>query len=275
MPITLATYPAGLALGINGTTVTGPTTVTSWKGYPLNLTAAGQNDATGRAWSFVRWSDGGAAGHQVLTSGTAKTFTATFDAPALFRDSFESGDLSKWTSSDGMVVQSREVFDGAYAARATSTGAAAFAATTLETAQPELFVRFHLLVADRGATNVSLAKTRAVDGTAALTLHLSSSGALCLRIDRSATSVCSGITLDDGSWHVVEVHGRTGSDGVAEVWLDGVRLSALSGPRSLGAAAFGRVQLGDNQTGRSFDIVSDRVIVDSLAIGAVVRREAT
>jgi hypothetical protein len=34
------------------------------------------------------------------------------------------------------------------------------------------------------------------------------------------------------------------------------------------------VQIGDNQTGRTFDVLFDRVIVDSVAIGAITRREA-
>jgi hypothetical protein len=72
--ITLATVPSGLSLIVNGTTVTGPTTITSWQGWQLNLTAPTRQSP----FSFVSWSDGGAATHSVITPGAPTTYTATY-----------------------------------------------------------------------------------------------------------------------------------------------------------------------------------------------------
>ena len=72
--ITLATNPAGLRLTVNGTAVTGPTTVTSWAGWQLTLSAPTRQSP----YSFVSWSDGGAATHAVTTPATPATYTATF-----------------------------------------------------------------------------------------------------------------------------------------------------------------------------------------------------
>jgi glucose/arabinose dehydrogenase/PKD repeat protein len=72
--ITLATSPSGLNLTVNGTAVTGPTTVTSWQGWQLALAAPTRQ----APWTFVSWSDGGAATHTVVTPGTATTYTATY-----------------------------------------------------------------------------------------------------------------------------------------------------------------------------------------------------
>jgi PKD repeat protein len=72
--ITLATIPSGLKLTVNGTTVTGPTTITSWQGWQLNLTAPARQSP----YSFVSWSDGGAATHSVTTPGAPATYTATY-----------------------------------------------------------------------------------------------------------------------------------------------------------------------------------------------------
>jgi PKD repeat protein len=72
--ITLATIPSGLRLTVNGTTVTGPTTITSWQGWQLNLTAPARQSP----FSFVSWSDGGAATHSVTTPGAPATYTATY-----------------------------------------------------------------------------------------------------------------------------------------------------------------------------------------------------
>jgi len=72
--ITLATVPSGLNLTVNGTTVTGPTTITSWQGWQLNLTAPARQPP----FSFVSWSDGGAATHSVTTPSAPATYTATY-----------------------------------------------------------------------------------------------------------------------------------------------------------------------------------------------------
>jgi glucose/arabinose dehydrogenase/PKD repeat protein len=71
--VMLATNPSGLNVSVNGTAVTGPTTVTSWAGWTLTLGAARQPP-----WTFVSWSDGGAATHNVVTPTSPVTYTATF-----------------------------------------------------------------------------------------------------------------------------------------------------------------------------------------------------
>jgi hypothetical protein len=72
--ITLATVPSGLNLTVNGATVTGPTTITSWQGWQLNLTVPVRQPP----FSFVSWSDGGAATHSVTTPSAPATYTATY-----------------------------------------------------------------------------------------------------------------------------------------------------------------------------------------------------
>jgi glucose/arabinose dehydrogenase/PKD repeat protein len=72
--ITLATNPAGLSLTVNGTAVSGPTTITSWEGWRLDLVAPSRQSP----WTFVSWSDGGAATHSVVTPGAPATYTATY-----------------------------------------------------------------------------------------------------------------------------------------------------------------------------------------------------
>jgi glucose/arabinose dehydrogenase/PKD repeat protein len=72
--ITLATSPSGLNLSVNGTSVTGPTTITSWVGWQLSLSAPARQSP----WTFVSWSDGGAATHTVVTPAAPATYTATY-----------------------------------------------------------------------------------------------------------------------------------------------------------------------------------------------------
>jgi hypothetical protein len=63
---------------VNGTALTTPRTVTSWEQYQLAITAQTHKDASGAAWLFSSWSDGGAAAHHVVTPPVATTLSAAF-----------------------------------------------------------------------------------------------------------------------------------------------------------------------------------------------------
>ena len=74
---------------------------------------------------------------QTPTSTATSTSTATLTATPisqssiLFSDGFESGTLSQWTTSSGLIVQNQQVASGIYAARGTSAGGGAtYAAQT-------------------------------------------------------------------------------------------------------------------------------------------------
>jgi glucose/arabinose dehydrogenase/PKD repeat protein len=71
--ISLATNPSGLNVVVNGTTMTAPTTITSWQGWQLSLNAPSQGK-----YKFSSWSDGGAQSHTVTTPATPTTYTAIF-----------------------------------------------------------------------------------------------------------------------------------------------------------------------------------------------------
>ncbi|WP_181135782.1 PQQ-dependent sugar dehydrogenase [Rathayibacter sp. AY1E2] len=81
--VTLATAPAGRTVVVNGTEVAGGTTVVSWAGSALQLEVPDQTDASGTAYRFSSWSDGGAASHSVVTPGSSTTLTATLVAAGL------------------------------------------------------------------------------------------------------------------------------------------------------------------------------------------------
>jgi glucose/arabinose dehydrogenase/PKD repeat protein len=75
--LTFATNPAGLSVSVAGLVLTGPTTVTSWQGFQLNVAAQNQVFG-GRTYRFTGWSDGGAASHTIVTPGTPTTYLAKF-----------------------------------------------------------------------------------------------------------------------------------------------------------------------------------------------------
>ncbi|MBD7917439.1 PQQ-dependent sugar dehydrogenase [Cellulomonas sp. Sa3CUA2] len=97
--VTLGTSPAGRTLTVNGETVTGPTTVTSWAGLDLQLAVPAQSDAQGVAYVLDRWSDGSTSATRTWrTPASAATLTATLTASSTQRGLrgtyFDNSDLT-------------------------------------------------------------------------------------------------------------------------------------------------------------------------------------
>jgi hypothetical protein len=190
--------------------------------------------------------------------------TATVPAARLFSDGFEGGNMSAWTFSTGLNVQQQEVFAGGYAARATSSGTATWAYEQLSTSQSELYYRTRFKIISQGANNVYLLKFRTATGTSLLGAYVSSTGKLGYRNDIAGTSTTSTTSVTPATWHDLQMRVLiNGTSSQTEVWLDGIRIDALSKTESLGTAALGRVQLGDNSTGRTYDVAFDGVEVDT------------
>ncbi|HEX3526035.1 MAG TPA: C25 family cysteine peptidase [Thermoanaerobaculia bacterium] len=76
--LTFATQPAGLTLTINGAAMVAPQSVTSWRGYPIDLAASTQSGAGGQRYAFQSWSDGGGWSHTLVTPAAPATDTAVF-----------------------------------------------------------------------------------------------------------------------------------------------------------------------------------------------------
>jgi glucose/arabinose dehydrogenase/PKD repeat protein len=72
--IKFATTPKGRKVRVNGATLTGPTTITSWRAWALNVDAIENAN-----WRWVSWSDGGAKAHTIVTPASPATYRATFE----------------------------------------------------------------------------------------------------------------------------------------------------------------------------------------------------
>jgi hypothetical protein len=156
------------------------------------------------------------------------------------------------------------VYAGAYAARATASGTArAFASKTLPSTYTELYGRIRFRVTSLGST-VNLLRFQTATGTNLLTPFVSSSGNLMLRNDVQGATLSSTTKVTLNVWHELQVRVRiAGTSGQTEVWYDGVRQSSLSQTPNLGTTAVGRLILGDNVQGRTFDVAFDEVAVST------------
>ncbi len=78
VPVTFATDPAGRVVTVEQSPLTGPTTVQSWAGWKMRVTAGTQTDGAGRTWQLAGWSDGGGTEHLYATPQSASTLSARF-----------------------------------------------------------------------------------------------------------------------------------------------------------------------------------------------------
>lgn len=194
-------------------------------------------------------------------SGLSNVLTVT--AALLFSDGFESGNLTKWTSVTGLSVQQQEVYDGAYAARQTSTSAATWAYKQLSTTQTTAYYRLRFKIISM-ASNMYLLKFRTVTGTSLVGVFVSSSGKLSTRNDVASITTTSATSVSNGVWHDLQARITVaGASSQTEVWLDGVRINDLSNTQAMGSTPIGRIQIGDNTGGRTYDVAMDNVVIDT------------
>jgi hypothetical protein len=197
----------------------------------------------------------------VALTGVATALPAPASAAPVFADGFERGDLSAWTGSAGFATQQLTVRSGAWAGRATSTGAASHAWRTF-TSQSELWSRTAFAVTSR-STAVWLVSFRRSGGGAVLLVGLNKGGKLIARNAASGTTYTSSTVVSTGGWHDLQVHAKTGSGGLVDVTLDGTAVGALSRSTNLGSGAIGRLTVGDSSTGRRFTVAFDDVSVST------------
>jgi hypothetical protein len=189
--------------------------------------------------------------------------TTPLTNPTLFSDGFETGDMSRWTTAVGLVVQQGEVAAGVYAARGTTTGPAAYAYRTLAMEQAEAYYRLRFKFVSRGANTVNLLKFRTSLNGSILGFYVSNSGKLGYRNDVAGVSTTSGTTVPVGAWHELQVRLRIdGTAGETETWFNGVRIASLSKTENFGTTPIGRIQLGDTSSGRTYDVAFDEVAVE-------------
>ena len=203
------------------------------------------------------------------TATSTNTPTATPTAvprPLIFSDGFEMGDLSAWTSSGGLTVQSSLVNSGNYAAQGNTTNGATYAKETLPATYSDGYGRVYFNLVSY-SSQVNLLRLRTSSDVSLGYVFVSTSGKLSLRNDVAATTLTSATSVGNG-WHALEWHAViNGAAGSTEVWLDGTQIGDLSGTANLGTTAIGRLQIGEVASGRTYNVVFDDAAFDTQRIG--------
>ena len=183
-------------------------------------------------------------------------------ATVVFSDGFESGNLSLWNTVRGLTVTSAatRVHQGSWAAFASTTGTTvAYAYKNLSPTRSNLYVRFYFKLLRRASTStVTLARIRTGGDVRLLSLNISSQGVLSYRNDVTGVTRVGTPSVSLNAWHELQVHiVVNGTAGQIETWYDGVKRTELSRTENFGTTAVGRLQLGDETTGRSFEVALD------------------
>ncbi len=157
---------------------------------------------------------------------------ATVTTPGLlFSDGFESGNFLKWTTVNGLVLQQQEVYAGARAVRATSSGSPTYAYKQLSQTHDELYYRLWFKIMSRGANPVQLQRFRTTSNAAIMGVSLNSVGRLSIRNDVTGVSTVSTVTVTPGVWHQLQARILiNGSAGETEIWLDDIRIDCVEHP---------------------------------------------
>jgi chitodextrinase len=185
--------------------------------------------------------------------------SAASTTPVL-NDGFESGTLSQWTQSSGMTAQQQVKYAGSWAARATSSGTPSYAYKNLSTPLSEFYYDGRFQAISQGAQNVSLVRFRTAVNAFLVSIYRLGNGKLSYYNPVTGVTT-SGPVVSTGAWHELEVHVLiNGTSSLVEVWLDGTKVITKTA-ESLGTAPMGRVYIGDNSTGHTFDYAFDNQVV--------------
>ncbi len=226
--------------------------------------------ATSYDWQFVPESGGAFrdSGSGTCHNGApTPTPTAPVATPTsgggsvLFGDGFESGDLSQWTTVQGLTVRNQEVADGSFAARGTTAaGGATYARKQLPAPQSDLYYRIKFKIISQGQNTVNLMKLRTSTDGPILGVSVSNAGKLGYRNDVAGASVNSTVAVGAGAWQTLQVHLHVADTASQiEVWYNGALVSALTRTDSFGINQIGRIQLGENTPGLTYDVAFDDV----------------
>ncbi len=188
---------------------------------------------------------------------------------AIYSDGFESGTLSAWTSWSGLTVESAITHTGSFAAQANTTTGATYAKKTLPSTYTDAYSRVFVNL-QSASSQVNLLRHRTAADASLAYVFVTASGQLGVRNDVAGTTTTSSAAILPGSgWHEVELHTIVnGTSSTIEVWLDGVRVDALSTTSAnLGTTAVGKMQIGEVQSGRTYNVVFDDAAFGTQRVG--------
>jgi hypothetical protein len=180
----------------------------------------------------------------------------------VFSEDFESGTWLAWYANSGLVFQNNVVHSGNLAVQGTTSDGATYGKIMLPAQYADGYARIYFNLLSH-SSRVGLLRFRTVGGASIAYLYIDDEGQLGLHNDVAAKSIDSRTTVEPG-WHALEFHALiNGAASQTEVWLDGDPEEALSGTAELGNNPIEQLQIGEVQSGRTYDLVLDDIAFDT------------
>ena len=212
------------------------------------------------------------AGNTSALSGTVSVTTPP-PPPPVFTDGFESGDFSAWTShSPGLVVEGTTVNSGSKAVEGNTTNGNTFAKKTLPATYADAYARVWFNVVAQ-PDQVNLLRLRDTNGNSLGYVYIETTGQLGFHNDAltgPSSNELSDVAPSPG-WHALELHLKVDpTAGAVQIWLDNSLVADLSDPsvnKNTGTAPVGQLQIGEVQSGLTYDVAFDDVAFGTSRLG--------
>ncbi len=194
------------------------------------------------------------------------SITLPSSAPTFLTDGFETGSMTGWSPVSGVITQQALVDSGAWAARASANGSAAYAQRSFA-GRPEVYTRLRFRIVSKAANSYAIVLRLMNASGGVANLAITPSGTLKLRNELLATDVWGGPSVSQGVWHTLDLRLLVGaSNGRSQVWLDGIQVGAFNLTLQTGTSPITRLQIGDQNSGRTFVVAFDNVTAASTPI---------
>ena len=202
-------------------------------------------------------------------NSTEASATPTGTRAFVFSDGFETGNLSKWTTSGGLTVQSTLKHTGTSGAQGNTTNGATYAKKLLPTTYANGYFRIWFYLASGYTAQVNVLRYRTAADASIGYLYVATTGKLAMKSDISAATTTSATSVTSNAWHALELHlVVNGTSSSTEVWLDNVKINDLSlTGQNWGTTPIGKIQIGEVQAGRTYNVTFDDVAFDTAQIG--------
>ena len=135
---------------------------------------------------------------------TTSALPETHSTSLLFSDDFESGTMANWSLANSVQTQQSQVWAGAWAATATSTGSPSFARRTLPSTAAHLRYSSAVKVVSKGKQLVSLLRIRTSSNVSIAALGVTARDRHELTNDVNSVQTVSPIVVSKGIWHDIE-----------------------------------------------------------------------
>jgi len=235
----------------------GSTTVGTVGPTVTSFTNTGLTPATTYSYTVEAFD---AAGNTSAPSAAASV-TTPGGATLLFSDGFETGNLSQWTSSSGLVAESTTVHAGSWAVEGNTPNGTTYAKKTLGSTSTSVHASVWYRITS-ASSQVNLLRLRTSADASIGYLAVNTSGTLSLRNDSGAVTLTSSVIPGSG-WHLLELTLQiNGASSTSSVSVDGTTVTSLSKTGDWGTTPVGRFQIGEVQAGRTYDVVFDDAEID-------------